>query len=80
MTTPHKKPATQLPGRQKVAYAAVPVEYAALLDGLTKDSAKYEGRSRTFLVKLALRKFLQGEGLLDEHGKPRTDGNDDGTV
>jgi hypothetical protein len=48
------------------------VEYAALLDELSRDTPKYEGRSRTFLVKTAIRRFLQEEGKLDENGKPKT--------
>lgn len=59
------------PSRKKVAYAAVPAEYAPLLGRLAAEGAKYEGRSRAFLTKLALRRFLQAEGLLDESGRPK---------
>lgn len=56
--------------RKAVTYAAVPAEYAPLLAALAAEGAKYEGRSRAYLAKLALKRFLQAEGLLDEKGKP----------
>lgn len=58
------------PSREKVKYAGIPAEYWSLLDGLTADGEKYEGRSVAFLSKLAVRAFLQAEGKLDEKGRP----------
>lgn len=70
MAKPRKKPPSQPPARQKVSYVAVPVEYGAILDALCADGEKYEGRSRAFLAKLAVRAFLQAEGKVDAKGKP----------
>lgn len=63
-----KKPT--FPSRQKVTYPAIPKEYAELLRSLTADGEKYEGRSVSFLAKLAVRAFLQAEGKLDAKGRP----------
>ena len=41
-----------------------------LLDGLTADGEKYEGRSVAFLTKMAVRAFLQNEGKVDDKGRP----------
>jgi hypothetical protein len=74
MAKPRKKKVKAYPSREKVAYVGVPRVYGALLDSLTADGEKYEGRSRAFLAKLALRRFLQSEGLLDDKGKPKQQG------
>lgn len=63
-----KKP---FPSRLNVKYVQIPKDYWHILDGLTVDGAKYEGRSVAFLAKIAVRKFLQDEGLVDEKGKPK---------
>lgn len=63
-----KKP---FPSRAKIKYAGLPVAYWDLLDSLTAQGEKYEARSVAFLATLAVRKFLQDEGLVDEKGKPK---------
>jgi hypothetical protein len=70
MPKSRKKKAKPYPSRASVVYVGVPRVYGALLDSMTEDGGKYEGRSRAFLAKLALRRFLQAEGLLDDKGKP----------
>lgn len=66
-----KKP---FPSRLNVKYVQIPKEYWQILDGLTADGAKYEDRSVAYLAKIAVRKFLQDEGKLDEKGKPKGEG------
>ena len=69
-----KKPgdgkAPRYPSRSKIKYAGLPREYWELLEGLTVDGAKFEGRSVAYLAKIAVRAFLRAEGLVDDKGKP----------
>jgi hypothetical protein len=58
------------PSREKVTYTAIPREYGELLKELTADGEKHQGRSVSFLTKLAVQAFLKAEGKLDEKGKP----------
>jgi hypothetical protein len=62
------------PSRDKVKYVQIPKEYWDLLNGLSQDGEKYEGRSVAFLAKLAVRAMLQTEGLVDDKGKPKPGG------
>lgn len=52
------------PSRDKIKYAGIPSDYWDLLESLTVEGAKFEGRSVSFLTKLAVRAFLQSEGKL----------------
>ena len=66
--TAKKKP---YPSRLKVKYVQIPKAYWEMLDGLTADGAKHEGRSVAYLARIAVKKLLQDEGLLDDKGKPK---------
>jgi hypothetical protein len=74
MAKRQKKQRKASTGRERVTYCAVPIAYAPLLDKLTEDGEKYEGNSRAQVVKRALKLFLQAEGLLDDKGKPKQQG------
>lgn len=67
-----KKPTSKKrpPSRDKVKYVQIPKEYWDIFHALAQDGEKYEGRSVAYLVKLACRTALQGEGKLDAKGKP----------
>lgn len=52
------------PSRDKIKYAGIPSDYWDMLESLTAEGAKFEGRSVSFLTKLAVRAFLQSEGKL----------------
>lgn len=67
---PKKTAKKRPPSRDRVKYVQIPKEYWELLDGLTEDAEKYEGRSVSFLTKMAVRAFLRTEGLVDDKGKP----------
>lgn len=78
LTMPKKptKPKTtgktpRYPSREKIKYAGLPKDYWDLLESLTGVAGKYERRSVSFLATLAVRKFLQDEGLVDDLGKPK---------
>ena len=62
--------AGKYPSREKVTYTAIPREYGDLLKGLTADGEKHQGRSVSFLTKLAVQAFLKAEGKLDDKGRP----------
>ena len=53
-----------------MTYTAIPREYGDLLKGLTADGEKHQGRSVSFLTKLAVQAFLKAEGKLDDKGRP----------
>lgn len=58
------------PSREKIKYLGVPKEYWDMLDAMTADGEEFEGRSVSFLGKLAVRAFLQARGKLDDKGRP----------
>ena len=61
---------TRPPSRENTKYAGIPRDYWDLLEAMTADGEKFEGRSVAFLVKLGVRMLLQQEGKVDSKGKP----------
>lgn len=62
--------AGKYPSRDKVTYTAIPRTYGDMLKEMTADGEKHQGRSVSFLTKLAVQAFLQAEGKLDDKGRP----------
>ncbi len=63
-------PKPKYPSREKLKYVGIPKEFWELVYGMTEDGEKYEGRSIAYLVKIAVRTFLQSEGKVDAKGRP----------
>ena len=60
---------SRFPSRDKVTYTAIPKLYGDMLKELTADGEKHQGRSVSFLTKLAVQAFLIAEGRLDDKGR-----------